>query len=247
MVRFKDGGPEELWQIQSNDDGEFLVRTFNLPEEENVVTSNWKVMLDKKEENITIAYDNMSLKRIACSDYEVNNTKEALLLRDTIYEKLNKDEEFVKKFYLALPLEKQASIKNAGIFEWLTSEDILEETGKNIEESTKSGSDYREYFEEKLEEAGEGLGEMEPEEKEEFFEEVDEGWEGENECREVETSPIPLPAADQWRLAFLNLELSKKAYDFGEEKGLCESDEELREERTASSVSNLSKRVMSKK
>lgn len=108
MVRFKDGGPEELWQIQSNDDGEFLVRTFDVSEEEVIKSSNWKVLLDKKEENITIAYQNVPIKRIACADYSINNIKEALLLRDTIYDRLNNDNKFVKHLINSVSTEKQA-------------------------------------------------------------------------------------------------------------------------------------------
>jgi len=136
MVRFKDSGPEELWQIQSNDDGEFLVRTFDIGDEENVVTSNWKVMLDKKEENITVAYQNIPIKRVACKEYGATNTKEAWMLRDTIYERLNSDQKFIRSFYFSLPSDKQAALKEIVAWDDFTAEEIksiLEQSGGSVE------------------------------------------------------------------------------------------------------------------
>lgn len=356
MVRFKDSGPEELWQVQSNDDGEFLVRTFDISNEENIVTSNWKVMLDKKEENITVAYQDVPIKRIACKQYGACDTKKAWMLRDTIYERLNNDQKFIKSFYFSLPCEKQAALKEIVAWKDFTAEEIksiLEQAGGSVEyrptthgfsylvsfpngyklsvipygegmgdvslkdkplegerwdsvecmlkdaegkdvnpnllgvrhdgwgvfvidiselaalakrlatleygnlpsieqpgglweededeneteasdqwavanqiiklkkhsawsfDKSGSGSDYQKYFRDKLKEKGKSLGDMDPEEKEEFFEGVDEDWKAENECGE-------------WALAFLELELSKNAMGLktcpkcGAPKNMCE-------------------------
>jgi len=61
LFRFKDGNPEELWQVQSSDDGEFLVRTYTLPEEQEKVATSWSVELDKKEENLTVDLSKLNI------------------------------------------------------------------------------------------------------------------------------------------------------------------------------------------
>jgi len=58
LFRLKDGDSEELWQVQSSEDGEFLVRTFSIPEDEMIAeSSDWLVETDKKEANLTIYYN----------------------------------------------------------------------------------------------------------------------------------------------------------------------------------------------
>jgi hypothetical protein len=107
LVRFNDNTSEELWQIQSSDDGEFLVRTYNLPEDKIVSESDWTVNLDKSGENITVAYKNMPIQRFASKQFGAEDLSEALLLRRTIRKKLALDQGFVDSFVKSLPENKQ--------------------------------------------------------------------------------------------------------------------------------------------
>jgi len=111
LFRLKDGDPEELWQVQSSDDGEYLVRTFSLPEEEKVAeSSDWTVEIDRKEANLTVAYKQVPLTRIAARDYGANTPEDARLLRRVVHKKLATDIEFGKKLINSLPIEKQQAL-----------------------------------------------------------------------------------------------------------------------------------------
>lgn len=118
LFRFKDGNPEELWQVQSSDDGEFLVRTYALPDEqeEKKVAASWTVELDKKEENLTVAYRHIPLMRLAAKNYGLTSSEDVRLLQRVIYNKINTDDEFVNKLIKTLSAEKQMLLKQAGFF-----------------------------------------------------------------------------------------------------------------------------------
>lgn len=115
LFRFKDGNPEELWQVQSSDDGEFLVRTYALPEEEEKkIAASWSVELDKKEENLTIAYQNIPILRLAAKNYGLEDSNDVRLFQRTIYTKINTDNEFANELIATLSVEKQNILKQAG-------------------------------------------------------------------------------------------------------------------------------------
>jgi len=116
LFRFKDGDPEELWQVQSSDDGEFLVRTYALPGDEgNIEPSKWSVQADKKEENITVSYLNTPILKIAAKKYGITDPNDVRLLERVIYNKLATDNNFVNKVVRSLSIEKQTLLKNAGL------------------------------------------------------------------------------------------------------------------------------------
>ena len=60
VVRFKDGNPEELWQIQNGDDGDYIVAKYEAdsPEKINVVASakTWDVLVNSPSGDINIFY-----------------------------------------------------------------------------------------------------------------------------------------------------------------------------------------------
>ena len=74
MFRLDGDSKEDLWMVQADDDGnEFLVRTYDLPEEGPVVKeSSWSVLMDKKGSTFTITYNDIPISKIASSDYKIN-------------------------------------------------------------------------------------------------------------------------------------------------------------------------------
>ena len=116
LFHLKDGNPEDLWQVQSSDDGEFLVRTYSLPEDEEkkVASSKWTVELDKKEENLTVAYRNIPVLKLAAKNYGITTPEETRLFQQMVYKKLAVDNEFENNLVKSLSVEKQLILKQAG-------------------------------------------------------------------------------------------------------------------------------------
>lgn len=63
VVRFKDGNPEELWQIQNSDDGDYIVARYEMdataetPKTEKTASSdNWEVLVNEASGDINIFY-----------------------------------------------------------------------------------------------------------------------------------------------------------------------------------------------
>ena len=109
LFRLDGDNREELWQVQADDDGnEFLVRTYNLPEEEDAIqkSSKWEVYLDKKAANLTIAYNGVPIERLATAKYGVTTPDEANIFKSTVMRKLATDEGFVDLILNNMPQEK---------------------------------------------------------------------------------------------------------------------------------------------
>lgn len=56
VVRFKDGDPEELWQIQNSDDGDYIVAKY-INEEESVIVAAasrnpWEIIINAGDLNV---------------------------------------------------------------------------------------------------------------------------------------------------------------------------------------------------
>lgn len=152
LFRSRDN-PEELWQVQSSDDGDFLVRTYLLPEEKECKGSNWSVEEDKKCANLTVSYKNIPIKRIETKKYNVKTANDSFLLKRTILKKLASDKKFVITFVKDLPCEKINILKQAGLLkdlsDWLKSKDITDKLTdtilKAVEDKVKNnGEDFEE-------------------------------------------------------------------------------------------------------
>lgn len=68
IVRFKDGDDSQLWQVQSSDDGEYIVSLYS--EEEAVKTaapSDWKVVISKLSGDLNFFYKGDRLVKVASS------------------------------------------------------------------------------------------------------------------------------------------------------------------------------------
>lgn len=109
LFRLDGNNREDLWQVQADDDGnEFLVRTYNLPGEEDNIekSSDWDVLLDKKGSNFTVAFKGVPIKKLVASEYNVNNKEEAILFREVILRKIAIDESF-QNLLLGQPLNQK--------------------------------------------------------------------------------------------------------------------------------------------
>jgi len=127
LFRLKGDSTEDLWQIQADDDGnEFLVRTYNLPEDEQQVvkSSDWRVILDAKGSNLTVLYKDTPIHRLAASIVDANTTEDVELFRQTMQEKLSTDDTFVSKFVSSIPKEKYELLSAAGIFDTKISDPL---------------------------------------------------------------------------------------------------------------------------
>jgi len=65
IVRFKDNDKgADLWQVQSADDGDYIVAIYQ-PDDEEKVAMNWNVSLNKLSGNLQVSYKGDPLVRIA--------------------------------------------------------------------------------------------------------------------------------------------------------------------------------------
>ncbi len=111
LFRLNGDSTEDLWQIQNTDDGEFIVRTFDLQEEESVTKkSNWNVVADSSGRNLTITYRNIPLHKVASNKYNANTLDEVNLLQRTLRDKLSTDKSFVKLLLKEIPSNKLAEL-----------------------------------------------------------------------------------------------------------------------------------------
>jgi hypothetical protein len=112
-----DGDDEErLWQVQTAEDGnEFLVRTYDLPEDvEDGLESrsaDWSVMTDSKFANLTVAYRGVPIHRLAAADYGAWSPDEVRMLRQLVSEKLASDKAWAARFLHDLPPAKLAALR----------------------------------------------------------------------------------------------------------------------------------------
>lgn len=68
VVRFKDGDIDQLWQVQSHDDGDYIVSLYTEPKEEiKVEASAWEVILNKSGQDLNFFYKGEPIVRLAAS------------------------------------------------------------------------------------------------------------------------------------------------------------------------------------
>ncbi len=66
IVRFKDGDKgADLWQVQSADDGDYIVALYEDEEPEKVIASNWSIFVTKNGNDLQIAYKGDPLVRMS--------------------------------------------------------------------------------------------------------------------------------------------------------------------------------------
>lgn len=215
LFRLKGDEQEDLWQVQADDDGEFLVRTYSFPEEDNqLVTSNWNIKEDSKKENFTIAYRGIPIQRFAIKDFKIDSFKDISILKNVFFNKFAKDKDFVFRFFKDLSSQKRDILKEAGFLKelknWLTSQDITDDLMKKIIEVVEEEErpykkhcpykeqdvkDYEEFFKNKAKEYGSLSGspqEIPKEKRDDFFNEIDIEWKAKNESNDLSALELEL-------------------------------------------------------
>lgn len=81
VVRFSDGDDaSKLWQVQSADDGEYIVALYDEPEEsQKTASSYWEVALNKTSSMIDVYYKGDPIVRVAASKLGIPSNELALV------------------------------------------------------------------------------------------------------------------------------------------------------------------------
>jgi len=94
VVRFKDDDKgAELWQIQSADDGDYIVAIYQSEEEKTA--SNWDVVINKINGDMQVSYKGDPLVRIASSKIGIPQ-KELYKVEQYLPQKLTNNKKLVK-------------------------------------------------------------------------------------------------------------------------------------------------------
>jgi hypothetical protein len=77
VVRFKDGDKgAELWQVQSADDGDYIVALYDEDESEKTASQNpWSVLVTKSGTDLQISYRGDPIVRFAASKLGIPSTE----------------------------------------------------------------------------------------------------------------------------------------------------------------------------
>lgn len=101
IVRFKDNDKgADLWQVQSADDGEYIVAVYQ-PEEEKTASS-WEVSISKTSGDMQFFYNGEPLVRIAASKLGISPS-EYHKVEGYLPEKLASNKKLVKALLNELP------------------------------------------------------------------------------------------------------------------------------------------------
>lgn len=107
VVRFKDGDKgADLWQVQSAEDGDYIVALYQPDEQEKV--ADWDVVVNKTASDLQIMYKGDPIVRLASSKLGIPRS-ELHLAEQYLPEKLAENKKLVK----ALLSELSPSAKNA--------------------------------------------------------------------------------------------------------------------------------------
>lgn len=103
IVRFKDSDKAaDLWQVQSADDGDYIVALYN-PEEENKVASFWEVVITKTAGDMTVYYKGDPIVRVAASRLGIPSN-ELHKVSSYLPSKLSENKKLVKALLNELPV-----------------------------------------------------------------------------------------------------------------------------------------------
>lgn len=108
VVKFKDAPADELWQIQSSDDGDYIIALYN--EEEKVVTASfqpWSVLV--KSADLHIFYKQEHLCKVASSFLGLSES-DLPLVKQYLPNKLASNKNLVKALLNSVDRDTQKSI-----------------------------------------------------------------------------------------------------------------------------------------
>ena len=68
IVKFKDNDKgADLWQIQSADDGDYIVSIYQPDEDEKIITATWNVAINKISGDLQVSYKGDPIVRLAAN------------------------------------------------------------------------------------------------------------------------------------------------------------------------------------
>ncbi|HVY53721.1 MAG TPA: hypothetical protein VHA13_04305 [Gammaproteobacteria bacterium] len=111
LVKFKDSDKSaDLWQIQSADDGDYIVAVYQSDDEEKVA-SNWEVIVTKTAGELQISYKGdpivrLASKKLGIPQHELNQVPKYLPI------KLAENKKLVKALLNELPASAKKEVLN---------------------------------------------------------------------------------------------------------------------------------------
>lgn len=105
IVRFKDGdNASALWQIQSSDDGEYIVTLYDEPEDQLKTASHnpWDVSFSKVSKSINVFYKGDPICRVSASKLNLPES-ELGFVEKYLPKKLAENKSLVRALLLELP------------------------------------------------------------------------------------------------------------------------------------------------
>jgi len=112
VVRFKDGdNAAELWQVQSAEDGDYIVALYDDEEENTKTACDWGVLVSKTAGDVQVSYKGDPLVRVASSKLGIPR-EELHKVEQYLPEKLAENKKLVKALLNELsPAAKQEVLK----------------------------------------------------------------------------------------------------------------------------------------
>jgi hypothetical protein len=107
VVKFRDAPDDELWQIQSSDDGDYIIALYD---EEKIVTASfqpWSVIV--KNADLHVFYKKEHLCKIAASQLGMQD-KDLLLVKQYLPKKLASNKDLVQSLLKSIDRDTQKSI-----------------------------------------------------------------------------------------------------------------------------------------
>lgn len=103
VVRFKDGNPDELWQIQNADDGDYIVARYDAEEakEEVKTSARWDALVNEASGDINIFYKGQPIVKMAAAKLGISSEDLGAVKR-LLPGKLASDKNFVKALLTTL-------------------------------------------------------------------------------------------------------------------------------------------------
>ena len=101
----------DLWKVESTDDGDFLVRSSS-PSFQTKQSSNWKAISDFDCKNITLSYRGVPIARFAAEEYSFSS-EDIGLFKAALLERAVDDGDFVKQVFASQSDAKVTAISSA--------------------------------------------------------------------------------------------------------------------------------------
>jgi hypothetical protein len=112
IVKFKDNDKgAELWQIQSADDGDYIVALYQAEENEKSGSGDWDVMISKTAGDLQISYKGDPIVRIASSKLGIP-PKEVHQVSEYLPNKLAESKKLVKSLLNELSPSAKKAVLN---------------------------------------------------------------------------------------------------------------------------------------